>query len=200
MLRRTGLTLTVALALALGACGSEDGGGDPVAGYGETAASDAPDILTEDPEITASITEIVSGNPDLSKLSELLATSGVGAELDGEGPFTLFAPDNVAFDKLGEAGLEALTAEDNRDELIQVLKAHVVPEAVMQSALRKMVADAGNAPALTTLAGTKISVTVELDQVKLANSTGEIATISIADIEGSNGVVHIVDTVLVPGN
>ena len=198
MLRRTGLTLMAALALA--ACGSEDGGGDPVAGYGESAASDVPDILTEDPEITATITEIVSGNPELSKLSELLEVSGVGAELNGEGPFTLFAPDNVAFDKLGEAGLESLTAEDNRDALVQVLKAHVVPEAVMQGALRKLVADAGNAPALKTLAGTNISVTVELDQVKLANSTGEIATISIADIEGSNGVVHIVDTVLVPGN
>ena len=188
--------------LALTGCGSEDGGGDPVAGYDENASQavsvNAP--LDSEPEIVSSIAEIVSGNPDLSVFAGLLKTSGLGDTLDKEGEFTILAPNNIAFDKLGTETLATLNEPENADKLLHILRYHVVEGKLMTADLRQQVADAGGSLPLKTLAGPNITATVELDQIKFTDADGKAAGLTVSDVEASNGVVQIIDEVMMPAN
>lgn len=188
--------------LALSACGSEDGGGDPVAGYDENASQavsvNAP--LDSEPEIVSTISEIVSGNPDLSTFAGLLKSSGLGTTLAEKGEFTILAPNNIAFDKLGTETLATLTEPENADQLARILRYHVVEGKLMTSDLRQKVADAGGSLPLKTLAGPMVAATVELDQIKFTDAAGKAAGLTVSDVEASNGVVQIVDEVMIPAN
>ena len=109
--------------------------------------------------------------------------------LSGEGPFTVFAPTNEAFAKLPPAELQRLLKPANRDELAKILTYHVVSGDVMA-------ADLSNGQKVKTVEGQEITVTIDGDTVKL----NDTATVVQADIETSNGTVHVIDGVLLPPN
>jgi uncharacterized surface protein with fasciclin (FAS1) repeats len=131
------------------------------------------------------IVEIASGDPQFSTLVTAVTEAGLVETLSGEGPFTVFAPTNDAFDKLPEGALERLLA--NPDELKKVLTYHVVSGEVKATDVVKLSKAA-------TVQGQEISIKVDGEMVKLNGNT----TVTATDIMASNGVIHVIDTVLLP--
>ena len=131
------------------------------------------------------IVEIAAGDPQFSTLVTAVTEAGLVETLSGEGPFTVFAPTNDAFDKLPEGALEGLLA--NPDELRKVLTYHVVSGEVKAADVLKLTK-------ATTVQGQEISISVDGEMVKLNGST----TVTATDIAASNGVIHVIDSVLLP--
>ncbi len=134
------------------------------------------------------IVEIAAGNPDFSTLVAALQAADLVDALSGEGPFTVFAPNNEAFAKLPEGTVETLLLPENKDQLIEILTYHVVPGKVMA-------ADVVELTEATSLEGDSITITVA-DEGVMVDNANVIAT----DIEASNGVIHVIDAVIMPGS
>ena len=132
------------------------------------------------------IVEIAAGVEDFSTLVAAVKAAGLVDVLSSKGPFTVFAPTNEAFAKLPEGTVESLLKPENKDKLIAVLKYHVVPGKVMAKDVVKV-------DSAKTAQGSSVTVTVEGKTVKVDN-----ATVVKTDIEASNGVIHVIDTVIIP--
>ena len=128
-----------------------------------------------------------------STLVAAVTAAGLIETLSSEGPFTVFAPLNDAFSALPEGTVETLLMEENLRQLSNILTYHVVSGAVMSSDLA-----AGSSLVGTVLADNSVCITSDMG-VTIADGSGEIATVVIADIEASNGVIHVIDKVLLPG-
>jgi uncharacterized surface protein with fasciclin (FAS1) repeats len=131
------------------------------------------------------IVDIAAGNPDFSTLVAAVKAAGLVETLSGEGPFTVFAPTNEAFAKLPEGKVSSLLADI--PALKNILTYHVVSGKVMAS-------DVVGLKSAATVQGTEVNINVVDGSVKLNDS----ATVTATDIEASNGVVHVIDTVLIP--
>jgi uncharacterized surface protein with fasciclin (FAS1) repeats len=158
----------------------------------EPAAVEEPVVepVVEEPVALGTVVDIAAGNPDFSTLVAAVQAAGLAETLAGPGPFTVFAPTNEAFAALPAGTLDSLLLPENKDQLTKILTYHVVAGKVMSADLPA--ADAG--VATSTVAGLDLSVRVEADGSAKANE----ATITTADIEASNGVIHVIDTVLLP--
>ena len=149
-----------------------------------TASFSATDVKAETAGKT--IVEIAAGAEDFSTLVAAVKAAGLVDVLSSKGPFTVFAPTNEAFAKLPEGTVESLLKPENKDKLIAVLKYHVVPGKVMAKDVVKV-------DSAKTAQGSSVTVTVEGKTVKVDN-----ATVVKTDIEASNGVIHVIDTVIIP--
>lgn len=178
--------LAAVSALALAACTPASGPASAPAAVEEPVA----EPVAEEPAALGTIVEIAAGNPDFSTLVAAVQAAGLAETLSGPGPFTVFAPTNAAFAALPAGTVESLLLPENKDRLTKILTYHVVAGKVMAADLPA--AEAGIAT--PTVAGLDLSVRVEADGTAKANE----ATITTADIEASNGVIHVIDTVLVP--
>jgi uncharacterized surface protein with fasciclin (FAS1) repeats len=123
---------------------------------------------------------------DFQTLVAAVQAAGLVETLQGEGPFTVFAPTDEAFANLPEGTVEALLLEENRDQLIAILTYHVVPGKVMA-------ADVVGLQSATTVEGSDLTIEVDDGTVRI-----DQATVVMADIDTSNGVIHVIDTVLIP--
>ena len=121
-------------------------------------------------------------------LVQAVQAAGLVDTLKGDGPFTVFAPTDEAFAKLPPATLEALLQPENKDKLVAILTYHVVPGKVMSVDI------AGKSLMVESVEGSKISVDAT------SNVMVDNATVIKADIETSNGVIHVIDTVIVPAS
>lgn len=137
-------------------------------------------------DTSRSIVDVAAANGDLSTAVAAIEAAGLTATLGGDGPFTLFAPSNAAFAALPDGTVERLLEPRNRGQLVSVLTYHVLPDAVSSS----------------DIAGQRLNmVTVQGQTVHLDGTAGvEVndSTVTDADIPASNGVVHIIDQVLLP--
>ncbi|MEL7204843.1 MAG: fasciclin domain-containing protein [Pseudomonadota bacterium] len=131
------------------------------------------------------IVDTAVGAGSFETLVAAVQAAGLVDTLKGEGPFTVFAPTDEAFAALPEGTVEELLKPENKDQLVSILTYHVVPGKVMST-------DLSDDMAATTVQGTDI--VIDLDEgVKV-----EEATVVTADIETSNGVIHVIDTVILP--
>ncbi|MCO5937436.1 fasciclin domain-containing protein [Mucilaginibacter sp. RB4R14] len=131
------------------------------------------------------IVEIASGNKDFSTLVAAVVAAGLAETLSGNGPFTVFAPTNEAFAKLPAGTVEELLKPENKEKLASILTYHVVAGKVMSK-------DLSNGQKAKTVNGQEITVAIG-DGVKIEN-----ATVTTADLEASNGVIHVIDSVILP--
>ncbi len=186
------------LALALSACGSQDGGGDPVKRV-DAASLDAQDAAAaEEADAILRVDEVVLRNPDLSTLARAIKAADLNAALAAEKPMTLFAPDNGGFDKLGVDTLAELLLPENKGRLAMVLNYHVIPGRLSVEDLRKQIKDKGGSIEIVTLEGERLNVSVELDQLRLSDASGNVGSVTQGDLKASNGMVHVIDGVLGP--
>jgi len=132
------------------------------------------------------IVDIAAGNDDFSTLVTAVKAAGLVDTLAGKGPFTVFAPTNAAFAKLPEGTLEMLLKPENKDKLTAVLTYHVVPGKVMA-------ADVVGLDSAKTVQGQTVSIDAG-DKGVAVDGASVIKT----DIEASNGVIHVIDTVILP--
>jgi uncharacterized surface protein with fasciclin (FAS1) repeats len=144
------------------------------------------------------IIENAVNSKDHTTLVAAVKAAGLVETLQGKGPFTVFAPTNAAFEKLPAGTVETLLKPENKDKLAKVLTYHVVAANAMSDAIMKMVKDDGGTHEVTTVSGGKLWVMVDGGKVKIKDESGSTATVTIADVKQSNGVIHVIDTVLLP--
>ena len=124
---------------------------------------------------------------DFTKLVAAVQAAGLEETLRGDGPFTVFAPTDAAFAKLGEGTLNDLLKPESKDKLSGILTFHVVPSKALSSDLK-------DGQQLTTVNGEKLTVSIKDGVVTVGG-----AKVVTPDVEASNGVIHVIDTVLIPG-
>ncbi|MEC7762442.1 MAG: fasciclin domain-containing protein [Pseudomonadota bacterium] len=150
-------------------------------------------VLTAGAAHAETIAEIAAGNEDFSTLVAAADAAGLVETLNGEGPFTVFAPNNAAFDVLPEGTVESLLEPDMKDDLTGILTYHVVAGEIMSGDIEM------GTTAVETVNGATLCVTASEDGVMLMDGAGNEATVVSADIDADNGVIHVIDTVIMPG-
>src|SRR5262245_39401734 len=145
------------------------------------------------------IIENAVNSADHTTLVAAVKAAGLVDTLQGAGPFTVFAPTNEAFGKLPAGTVDTLLKTENKPTLTKVLTYHVVPGRLTATNLMKAVKDGGGTAKLTTVAGAELVVKqAGPGKLSVTDAKGDVASVTIADVLQSNGVIHVVDTVLLP--
>ncbi|MGY3087458.1 putative surface protein with fasciclin (FAS1) repeats [Hymenobacter sp. UYAg731] len=161
---------------------------------GDSARMGKPEgVMVDGVAMTAdkNIVENAAGAKSVSTLVAAVKQAGLAETLSGPGPFTVFAPTNAAFDKLPKGAVAGLMDPASKAKLAGVLTYHVIPG-------RLVAADLKDGQELTTVNGEKLHITVKNGQVMVGNGKDAPATVQIADVISSNGVTHVIDTVVLP--
>jgi uncharacterized surface protein with fasciclin (FAS1) repeats len=135
---------------------------------------------------------------DHTTLVAAVKAAGLVDTLEGKGPFTVFAPTNDAFKKLPAGTVDALLKPENKEKLATILKCHVVAADAMSSTIAKMIKDDMGDHKVTTVGGCVLNAKMNGDKITLTDEKGDVATVTIADVKQSNGVIHVIDTVMLP--
>lgn len=144
------------------------------------------------------IIENAVNSKDHTTLVAAVKAAGLVETLSGPGPFTVFAPTNEAFDKLPKGTVEMLVKPENKTMLTGILTYHVVSGKMSSEDLMKAIKDGGGKATLTTIAGGTLTAMQKGKKIVLTDAKGNKAMVSIADVFQSNGVIHVIDTVLMP--
>ncbi len=135
---------------------------------------------------------------DHTTLVAAVKAAGLVDTLEGPGPFTVFAPVNSAFDKLPAGTVDTLLKPENKDQLVKVLTYHVVAGRVSSKELIAMIKKGHGKAELKTVEGGTLTASLGGGKVILTDEKGGMSTVTIADVYQSNGVIHVVDSVLLP--
>lgn len=144
------------------------------------------------------IIENAVNSKDHTTLVAAVKAAGLVETLSGTGPFTVFAPTNSAFDKLPKGTVETLVKPENKATLTGILTYHVVAGNMSAQDLMKAIKDGGGKAKLTTVAGGTLTAMQKGKKIMLTDAKGGMATVTIPDVFQSNGVIHVIDTVLLP--
>jgi uncharacterized surface protein with fasciclin (FAS1) repeats len=200
--------LLMTSALALAACSGKSK--DDVASASTTPADSALAVPNGPPAVanptvggvpmmaTRTIVDNASAAPNLSTLVAAVNAAGLAPTLSGPGPFTVFAPTNDAFGRLAPGMVDTLLKPENKASLTKVLTYHVVPGTITAEDLRQRIAAGGGTATLTTVEGDPITATLVGAVIALTDVNGNKSYVETADVRQSNGVVHVVNGVIVP--
>jgi uncharacterized surface protein with fasciclin (FAS1) repeats len=175
-MKKTIIAMAAASVLLLSACGSDGSTSD-------TTVAAADEQMSKK---VGNIVAVAQGNEDFSTLVAAVTAAGLGEALSGEGPLTVFAPTNAAFEALPAGLLDKLLLPENKEVLAQILKYHVVAGKVMAADVA-----AGD---VETLEGSTFTIATE------GGVMVNTANVTATDVPASNGVIHVIDAVLVPAS
>jgi uncharacterized surface protein with fasciclin (FAS1) repeats len=205
------LALALLSAIALSACmGHADTRADaPMASAPMSSAAMSSDAAMpmshEDPMVggammypSKDIIDNAVNSKDHTTLVAAVKAAGLVDTLKGAGPFTVFAPTNAAFDVLPAGTVDTLLKPENKATLTKVLTYHVVPGRLDSAALAAKIQAGGGSATLTTVEGEPLKVWMQGNAVVVTDSKGNNATVTTADVYQKNGVIHVVDKVLMP--
>jgi uncharacterized surface protein with fasciclin (FAS1) repeats len=144
------------------------------------------------------VVDIAVGSPDHTTLVAAVKAADLVGTLSGAGPFTVFAPVNGAFNKLPAGTVDTILKPENKGMLTKVLTYHVVSGNLDSKAVAKAIKAGGGKAELTTVSGGKLWAMMEGKNVVLMDEKGNKATVTAVDLKGSNGVIHVIDTVVMP--
>lgn len=135
---------------------------------------------------------------DHTTLVAAVKAAGLVDTLEGKGPFTVFAPTNEAFAALPAGTVDTLLKPENKAMLVKILTCHVVAAKAMSSDVKKMVKDDGGMHKVKTVGGCELTLKDSGGKVTVTDENGNVADVTIADVKQSNGVIHVIDKVLLP--
>ncbi|HWT03578.1 MAG TPA: fasciclin domain-containing protein [Pyrinomonadaceae bacterium] len=135
---------------------------------------------------------------DHTTLVAAVKAAGLVETLKGKGPFTVFAPTNAAFDKLPSGTVETLVKPENKGMLTKILTYHVVAGKYDSKKLMKLIEKGDGTASLKTVSGGTLMAMMSGGNVVLRDEKGNTSTVTIADVRQSNGVIHVIDTVVMP--
>ncbi|MEL8056346.1 MAG: fasciclin domain-containing protein [Pseudomonadota bacterium] len=165
----------------------------------EVAEVVEPEAPAEEPAAVGTIVEVAVGNPDFSTLVAAVQAAELVDTLNSAGPFTVFAPVNDAFAALPAGTVETLLMPENKADLQGVLTYHVVAGEVMAADVVAAITDGGGSFEATTVQGGTLTVSLDGENVILTDENGGTATVVATDVDASNGVIHVIDSVVLPG-
>ena len=161
-------------------------------------AAENPMVGTAAMYPTKNIIENAMNSKDHTTLVTAVKTAGLVETLEGKGPFTVFAPTNEAFEKLPAGTLDMLLKPENKEKLAGILTYHVVAGKMTADKLAKEIKAGDGSAELTTVNGEKLTAKMAGDSIELTDAKGGMSKVKIADVIQSNGVIHVVDAVLMP--
>lgn len=144
------------------------------------------------------VVEIAKNSGEHTILVRAIIAAELDATLSGEGPFTVFAPTNAAFEKLPKGTLPKLLKEENQAKLGGILKYHVISGAYNATMVMKAIKKGKGKAVLETVQGEDLTFMLDGENVVIMDEAGNKAIITATDLDASNGVVHVIDTVLMP--
>lgn len=144
------------------------------------------------------VVDIAVGSKDHSTLVAAVQAADLVATLQSAGPFTVFAPTNAAFDKLPAGTVANLLKPENKATLVKVLTYHVIAGNLNAAAVVKAIKAGKGKAVVKTVAGNSLTVTLQAGKVVLTDENGGVATVVAADLKAGNGVVHVIDAVVLP--
>jgi len=147
---------------------------------------------------TKDVVDIAIGSKDHTTLVAAVKAADLVTTLKGKGPFTVFAPTNAAFDKLPKGTVESLLKPENKAKLAKILTYHVVSGNLDAAAVVAAIKKGNGKAVLTTVSGGTLIGSLEGEKVKLTDESGNSSFVIVADLKGSNGVVHVIDGVVLP--
>lgn len=159
-----------------------------------TAVAVDSTVVTETPNIVG----VASENADFSTLVTAVKAAGLVETLSGEGPFTVFAPNNAAFDKLPAGTVDTLLKPESLEKLKSVLTYHVVAGKFDAAAVTDAITKGNGKYTVTTVQGGTIVLSLIDGKVILTDANGATSTVVLADVPASNGVIHAIDSVVMP--
>ncbi|WP_027075970.1 fasciclin domain-containing protein [Maribacter antarcticus] len=161
-----------------------------------TEAVEAVEAVVE--EVAPNIVAVAAGNDNFTTLVAAVQAAGLVETLSGTGPFTVFAPTNDAFAKLPAGTVESLLTPESKDALTGILTYHVVAGKFEAAAVIEAINANDGKFTVETVQGGSIDLSLKDGNVMLTDAKGGMATVVIADVAASNGVIHALDTVLMP--
>ncbi|WP_226779222.1 fasciclin domain-containing protein [Oceaniglobus trochenteri] len=144
------------------------------------------------------IVENAVNSPIHTTLVAAVKQAGLVETLMGPGPFTVFAPTDDAFGMIKKDSLDALMMDENKAQLATILTCHVVAADAMSDAIGQMIADDNGTHPVPTVGGCTLQAKMDGDKITLTDENGRVATVTTADVKQSNGVIHVIDRVLLP--
>ncbi len=147
---------------------------------------------------TKNIIENAVNSKDHTTLVAAVKAAGLVETLQSAGPFTVFAPTNEAFAKLPKGTVESLLKPENKATLTKILTYHVVAGSWDSQAIAKLIKDGNGTATLKTVSGGTLKASMKGNKIVLTDEKGGMSTITIKNVYQSNGVIHVVDTVLLP--
>lgn len=147
---------------------------------------------------TPTIVGVASGNDNFSTLVAAVKAGDLVGTLSSEGPFTVFAPTNAAFEALPAGTVDTLLKPESKDKLVSILTYHVVSGKFMAGDVVKAINDNGGEYVVETVEGSPLTLSLSGDNVVLTDANGGTATVAQADVAASNGVIHAIDSVIMP--
>jgi uncharacterized surface protein with fasciclin (FAS1) repeats len=165
---------------------------------GGVMAQDNPQVGGAAMLADRNIVENAANSADHTTLVAAVQAAGLVETLSGEGPFTVLAPVNAAFDALPAGTVETLLQPENKDTLSTILACHVIPAKALSTDIVSMVEADGGEHVVDTVGGCKLSLKAADGKVTVTDENGTVANVTIADVIQSNGVIHVIDAVLTP--
>ncbi|HEY1902594.1 MAG TPA: fasciclin domain-containing protein [Terracidiphilus sp.] len=171
-----------------------------------TLALSATSVLAQkDPEVggaamypNKNIVQNAVNSQDHTTLVAAVKAAGLVDTLSGPGPFTVFAPTNEAFAKLPAGTADTLLKPENKNQLVKILTYHVVAGRLNSKDLVKMIKKGGGKAELKTVSGGTLTASLDMGKIVLTDEKGGTATVTIPNVYQSNGVIHVIDAVLLP--
>lgn len=149
-------------------------------------------------QMKTDIVDVAAGSANHTTLVAAVKAAGLVETLKGKGPFTVFAPTNDAFAKLPAGTVETLLKPENKAKLTGILTYHVVAGKLDAKAVLAAIKKGNGKVTLTTVAGGKLTAALEAGKVVLTDEKGGKSTVTATDLNASNGVIHVIDSVLLP--
>ncbi len=178
-----------ALAIALAGCGAAE----------QSTAENTESYAAEQTAApSGTIVDAALANPDFSTLVTAVQAAGLAETLSSTGPFTVFAPTNAAFAKLPAGTVDSLVQPAQRETLTSILTYHVVSGRVTAADLIAQIQAGGGTATLTTVQGATLTARLQGSNVVLTDAAGGTSTVTATDVAASNGLIHVIDTVLMP--
>jgi uncharacterized surface protein with fasciclin (FAS1) repeats len=169
-----------------------------ITSFSASAQMKDPDVGGAAMSPAKTIVENAMNSPIHTTLVAAVKAAGLVDTLNGPGPFTVFAPTNEAFDKLPAGTVDTLVKPENKATLTKILTYHVVPGRVSSKQLMQMIKKGNGKAMLKTVQGEQLTATASDGHIMLTDAKGGMATVTTADVFQSNGVIHVIDTVLMP--
>ena len=193
-MNKIAISLATAASLAIAACSQE-----PATDTAMTDDTAMADQMANDTAAEGTIVDVATANPDFSTLVSAVQSAQLGNTLSGAGPYTVFAPTNAAFEKVPQATRDELMSPAGREDLSNILTYHVVEGETNAAALQQAIEGAGDAGyTITTVNGATLTAMMQGGNVVLQDAAGNTAIVTQTDVDASNGVIHAIDTVLMP--
>jgi uncharacterized surface protein with fasciclin (FAS1) repeats len=184
------MVAAMAMPLALSASGQMMGGG---------TSNNNPMVGGAPMYRTKNIVENAMNSADHTTLVAAVKAAGLVETLQGKGPFTVFAPTNAAFDKLPAGTVETLVKPENKDTLTRILTYHVVAGKYDGKKLMQLIKKGGGQASLRTVSGGTLTARLNgMNGISLTDEKGGTSNVTTADVYQSNGVIHVIDTVVMP--